>query len=579
MSGYGGGHGTGGYDGYGQDDYLGNDGGRGQQGWQQPSRSSWDDPQAGRGQRGGYGGGGGYDQRTGGQPTQRGAGTGGQPARGTGAQPTRGSGGQPAQRGSGTGPRPAQRNSDPWATDPRGKDPRNTDPRGTGPRRQAGQPGGYGQGGQGGQGGYGGDWDQGSDNSFMPGFGSRGQGQGQGGRYDDGYGDRRDPRGRDPRSGGPRDGRGPAGQDWSRDPRARGGQQRDDRDRQAWSQFHGERKRRGIVRRLAPWVAFLIIIAPIAFGGLYVYHKYEARYHPPDYTGQGTGEVPFQVISGDDAFTVGSRLVTDGIVASGRAFTNAAQAAPASAPGLEAGYYMLHHHMQASIAYQDLTNPKFRVQVSVTIPEGKRVSQILTILAAHMKLPLSDFQQVIAHPAQLGLPSYANGKAEGFLFPATYTVQPHETALQILQQMVQRYNVEAQHINIAVAAKAAGLTPYTLLIEASLVQAEAGRVKDFADVAEVTNNRLKAGMALHYDSTVLYGVGKYGTRATAYVNKPGPYNTYLNKGLPPTPIGNPGDAAIQAVLHPATGNYYFFVGCKHGITKFANQLSELPASC
>jgi len=240
---------------------------------------------------------------------------------------------------------------------------------------------------------------------------------------------------------------------------------------------------------------------------------------------------------------------------------------------------MLHHHMQASLAYQDLTNPKFRVQVAVTIPEGKRVSQIESILAKYMHLPLTDFQQVIAHPAQLGLPSYANGKVEGFLFPATYAVQPHETALQILKQMVARYNVEAQHINIATAAKAANLTPYTLIIEASLVQAEAGRIKDFADVAEVTNNRLKAGMALHYDSSVLYGVGKYGTRATAYINKPGPYNTYLNKGLPPTPIDNPGDAAIQAVLHPATGNLYFFVGCKGGVTKFANQLSELPASC
>jgi UPF0755 protein len=566
MSGYGGrggGRGTGDYDAYGQDD---NRGTGGQQGWQQ-SRSSWDDPQSGQGQRGGgYGGQGydqrgqGYDQRTGGQPAQRG-GTGAQPTRGgSGGQPVqRGTGGQQAQRGAGTGPRPAQRGSDPWATNPRGNDPRATDPRSGGYR----QPGGYGQGGD--------------ENSFLPGFGGRDQGQG--GRYDD----RRDPRGRDPRTGGPRDGRGQGGrgqggQDWSRDPRARDGQRRDDRDRdrEAWSQFHGERKRRGIVRRLAPWVAFLIIVVPIVVGGLYVYNKYEARYHPADYSGPGTGEVLFQVKTGDNAYSVAPRLKAAGIIASDRAFENAAQAAPATGPGLEAGYYMLHHNMQASLAYAALINPKNQVHTTVTIPEGKRVSQILTILAKDMKLPLSDFQQVIANPAQLGLPSYANGKVEGYLFPATYAVQPHETALQVLQQMVQRFNVEAQHINITAAAKAAGLTPDKLIIEASLIQAEAGRNQDFANIAEVMDNRLKIGMFLRFDSSVFYGLHTYGTAASsAQIAINTPYNTYAHGGLPPTPIGNPGDAAIQAALHPATGNLLYFIGCKNGKTLFSVTQSGL----
>ena len=101
--------------------------------------------------------------------------------------------------------------------------------------------------------------------------------------------------------------------------------------------------------------------------------------------------------------------------------------------------------MQASLAYTALTNPKNLVQTTVTIPEGKRAVDVIAIIAKKTKIPLKNFQQVLARPAQLGLPSYANGKAEGYLFPATYAIVPHETALQILQAMVQRFNVEAQH--------------------------------------------------------------------------------------------------------------------------------------
>ncbi len=590
MSGYGGrggGRGTGDYDSYGYgDEYRGPDGGQGQQGWQQPGQSSWDGQGTGPAQRGGgYDdrGGQGYDQRggqaryprTGGQPAQRG-----------------GSGPQPAKHGSGAGQRPAQRGSGPRAGDPRGMTPR----RAAGGYEDQYQPGGYqqsggyGQGDQGGQGGYGDDWGNDGDESFLPGFGRRDYDD----RYDAGYRDRRDPRdqrdlrdqrGRDPRAGGPRDTRGPAGprtdgRDRPRDPRDRG--PRAGRGREDWNDRDWDRGPRRRATRWIPRIMLLsilvVILAGGLTGGLYVYHKYEARYHPPDYVGAGSGDVTVQVMNGDNAFSLAPRLVALGVIASDRAFTNAAEAAPSGAPSLEAGYYVLHHHMQASLAYAALLNPKNRVQTTVTIPEGKRASQILLILAKYTKLPLKDFEQVIAHPAQLGLPSYANGKVEGYLFPATYAIEPHETALQILQAMVQRFNVEAEHINIEAAARSVGLTPMQLITEASLVQAEGGRTSDFPSIAEVIYNRLHhvPEMALKFDSTVFYGLGKYGTNATfAEINTPGPYNTYLNTGLPPGPIGNPGDAAIQAVLHRAHGDLLFFVGCKNGRTLFAPTQSAL----
>ena len=188
-----------------------------------------------------------------------------------------------------------------------------------------------------------------------------------------------------------------------------------------------------------------------------------------------------QVKSGDTAFSLAPRLLQLGVIASTRAFTNAAEAATTttstSSSGLEAGYYQLHEHMQASLAYAALTNPKNVVQTTVTIPEGKRAVDVIAIIAEKTKIPLKDFQQVLANPAQLGLPSYANGKVEGYLFPATYAIVPHETALQILQAMVQRFNVEAQAIDLVGRREAAGTSrPTQLIIEASLAQAEGGSV-------------------------------------------------------------------------------------------------------
>ncbi len=403
----------------------------------------------------------------------------------------------------------------------------------------------------GGQQGWGGG-DPGSDSGFLPGFG-----QGQDGGYP-GYedADDRPRRGRRGRGDGPGGGRGGGG---------------------GWDDDGGTPRRRSTIRRLAPWIALLVILTPLLIGGLYIYHIYENKYHPADYAGPGTGSVTVQVNSGDTAFSLGPRLQSLGVVASARAFELAAEQTPSTTStttgtpaGLEAGFYKLHMHMQASLAWAALLNTKNRVQLTVTIPEGKRASQVILILAKETSIPASQFQAVINNPAQLGLPSYANGKVEGYLFPATYTIQPNETAAQILKAMVQRYDIEAQAINISSAAHAVHLSASQVIIEASLAQAEGGSVADYPKIARVITNRLAIGMHLQFDSTVLYGLGKYAVSATiAETRTPGPYNTYLNAGLPAGPICNPGNAAIQAVLHPASGNWLYFLTKPGGASEFS----------
>jgi UPF0755 protein len=334
----------------------------------------------------------------------------------------------------------------------------------------------------------------------------------------------------------------------------------------------GKRRRRWVI----PLVVILVILLiPVGVGGFYAYRVVQGRYFPDDYSTGGTGQAIVQVQSGQTATQVGQRLVTLGVVASVRAFEIAAEH-NTSQNNLEPGFYRLKKHMKATLAFQLLLNPSARLQDKITIPEGWRLSQIEAALGAKTGIPLADYKSALANPGSLGLPSYANNNPEGYLFPATYEVQPDQTATDVLRAMVQSFNAEATSINLNTAASQAHMTPAQVIIVASLLQAEGGRVSDYAKIARVIANRLAANMPLQFDSTVLYGLHLFGTTVTDnQIKSNTPYNTYQHKGLPPTPIDSPGNSAIQAALHPDPGNWLYFVTEKNGVTKFSATLSGL----
>jgi len=148
---------------------------------------------------------------------------------------------------------------------------------------------------------------------------------------------------------------------------------------------------------------------------------------------------------------------------------------------------------------------------------------------------------------------------------------PHETALQILQAMVARFNQEATQADLQAAAQRLGISATDVIIEASMAQAEGGSVSDYPKIAEVINNRLKIHMALQFDSVLLYGLNKYAINVTdAQIATPGPYNDFEHTGLPPGPISNPGDAAIQGILRPDTGNWLYFLTVTGGKSEFSS---------
>lgn len=339
------------------------------------------------------------------------------------------------------------------------------------------------------------------------------------------------------------------------------------------------RKRRRRQRRkgyIATVFAMLVIVGVLGGGVYYGVNVAREVLTPKDFTGEGHGEVEVEVKEGATATDVAQLLEKEGVVASARAFLNVIGAAGKTS-SLQPGVYTLRKGMSAEAALKAMLDPGNKVVNRVTIREGLRLSKIFTELSTATGRPVEEFQK--AAKEDIGLPSYAKGRLEGFAFPATYDISPKDTPKTILSRMVERFVQTAERLDLERRAKELGYTPRQIMIIASIVQAESGRLEDMPKVARVIYNRLSRNppMKLEMDSTLMYGLGKYGIAATNEdLKSDSPYNTYRRYGLPPGPICNPGDHAIEAALNPADGNWLWFVTVdpKRGITKFTDKESE-----
>ncbi|GAA0933248.1 endolytic transglycosylase MltG [Nonomuraea longicatena] len=338
------------------------------------------------------------------------------------------------------------------------------------------------------------------------------------------------------------------------------------------------RRRRNRGRFLAPLLALIVLIGILGGGGYYGYLWVSDRLIPDDYTGEGTGEVALEIKSGMSATDVAEELQRLGVVADSRAFVNAIENSGKSS-ALVPGHYTLRQKMAAASAVKLLDDGN-RQFIPVTLKEGLRLSDTIKELAEKTKVPAKDLQAAAKKREELGLPGYTKGRLEGYAFPATYQFPPNAKAEEILGKMVDRFKESADKHGLEDSAKQMGYTPHQIIIIASIVQAEAGRVEDMAKISRVIYNRLASEppMKLQMDSTVMYALNKYGHSATyAELKTPSKYNTYEHLGLPPGPIANPGDHAIEAALNPADGSWKWFVATnpeKSNVTKFASTDAE-----
>lgn len=211
---------------------------------------------------------------------------------------------------------------------------------------------------------------------------------------------------------------------------------------------------------------------------------------------------------------------------------------------------------------------------SLVIPEGWRAGQVYTAVDKALELPAGTARKSLAK-ARLKLPNDAEGNPEGYLFPATYPLTDKSTPEQLLSAMVDTANKKFNGAPIAAGAQRNAMNVYQAVTIASIVQAEAATKADMGKVARVVFNRLERGMPLQMDSTLNYALNRSTLRTTESDTRiASPYNSYQRMGLPPTPIGNPGEDAMRAAIDPTPGDWLYFVTVKPGDTRFTADYAE-----
>ncbi|MFI6336707.1 endolytic transglycosylase MltG [Streptomyces sp. NPDC050535] len=368
------------------------------------------------------------------------------------------------------------------------------------------------------------------------------------------------------------------------DPKSRGGR--------------GDRKERdGKGKKRRSGCACLVVVLVFGGGlggvGYFGYQFYQTRFgSAPDFAGEGAGEsVNVTILKGSGGYAIGQALKEAGVVKSVDAFV-AAQSQNPKGNSIQAGVYTLKKEMSAESAVSLMLSPDSRN--NLIIAEGKRNAEIYAMIDKRLEVKSGTTEGVADEEWEsLGLPDWANSDEdikdplEGFLYPSSYAVSKGMKPEDVLKQMVDLAKEKYADFGLESKAKALDLKdPLQLLTVASLVQKEGKYKHDFEKVATVVYNRLKPDNTetyglLDFDSTVNYlkGESKLATGSVDDLRQiDDPYNTYKIKGLPPGPISNPGDEAIEAALKPAKGNWYYFVSVNADKTLFAETNEEQNAN-
>jgi UPF0755 protein len=306
--------------------------------------------------------------------------------------------------------------------------------------------------------------------------------------------------------------------------------------------------------------------------------------------------VTVQIAEDASLTEMGNTLVDSDVVKSTKAFINAAEDNP-KGKNIQSGTYLMRRQMSAKAAVALMLDPKSRVVNGVTIPEGKTALQVYALLSKASNIPVKDFQNAAKDPEALGVPDFwfnrtdkqkVTKSIEGFLFPDTYEFPPRSTAADILGIMVKRFMTVTDNIDFTqTVERDRKISPYEALTVASLAQAEAGNDADLGKIARVAYNRLYSHNfpcdCLQFDVGINYYYQLTGrpTKSSKQMTNAdltdpkNPYRTHGKPGLTPTPINNPGEAALKGAMSPPQGPWLYFVAIdKQGHSAFATTLEQ-----
>lgn len=347
------------------------------------------------------------------------------------------------------------------------------------------------------------------------------------------------------------------------------------------------RKRRRYAGRIAAGALVVVVVAAVFLGSRLWHAVFGAG---DDYTGNGKRDVVIQIQDGDSTTAVGETLHNQGVVATVRAFVNAAHG-NSKITSIQPGFYRMRTEIPASNAVARLADPSSRVG-KLVIPEGRQLDDttdmktnvvtpgILTLISRATCVDLDGTKRCLSvdalraaasnsAPGVLSVPAWAvepvtelgndHRRLEGLIAPGTFNVDPSASAENILGELISAGAVEYTKSGLVDTAQAMHLSPYDILVVASLVQQEANS-QDFPKVAQVIYNRLNAHHTLEFDSTVNYPLDRREV-ATSDADRAQktPWNTYVSQGLPATAICSPGIDALRAAEHPEPGDWLYFV--------------------
>jgi UPF0755 protein len=346
------------------------------------------------------------------------------------------------------------------------------------------------------------------------------------------------------------------------------------------------RRRRGIVRGFAVTLLVVVVVAAV-FVGSKLWHSFGPQ---NDYSGSGKKDLVIQVRSGDSTTAIGETLHNHDVVRTIKAFVEAAHGNEAIS-AIQPGYYRLRTEIPASSAVKRLADPSNRVG-KLVIPEGQQLDDtsdvktnaatpgLFTMISKATCVDLDGDTHCVSSAdlraaaektplASLSVPAWAvdpatrmgaeHRRIEGLIAPGTFNVNPSASPQTILETLISAGTQQYVKSGLLDTATAMNMSPYNVLVVASLVQREA-KPQDFPKVARVIYNRLAEHRTLEFDSTVNYPLDRREVATTdADREQPTLWNTYVDEGLPATPICSPGTDALKAAEHPADGDWLYFV--------------------
>jgi UPF0755 protein len=315
------------------------------------------------------------------------------------------------------------------------------------------------------------------------------------------------------------------------------------------------------------FVSILLILILLGMG-LYLYVSWQLGAY-----GRG-GTVFFS--KGSSLAQIASLLEEKGIVRNARTFRWFARW-KGKANRLQAGEYQFDTGVTPAQVLDKLVRGD-RLIRRLVIPEGYTFQQIAQAMQAAGIAPASEVQKYFRDPKLLGKLGFSAVSLEGYLFPAAYEYDPATTAEGLLTQMIEHFK-KSLDPGLRERALQIGWSLPQVVTLASIIEKETGQGSERPVISSVFHNRLKIGMPLQSDPTVIYGLTNFdGNIRKADLSNPHPYNTYVHVSLPPGPIASSGKDSLKAALYPAQTNYLFFVSKGDGSHVFAASLAEHQAN-